>query len=75
VDKSGHFMSGSSWPWKFLPPNVFQFPYAIKNWSKCVEASLTPPQAGSCDDWERAVMNIGVWEQGIGKTSRILEVL
>ena len=45
VDKSGiscpdaHGL-GSSFP------QVFQFPYAIKNWSKCVEASLTPPQAG-----------------------------
>ena len=43
-----------------LSSQVFQFPYAIKNWSKCVEASLTPPQAWhflllgkSCDEYGR----------------------
>jgi len=35
---------GAREAWSDAVDTVFQFPYAIKNWSKCVEASLTPPQ-------------------------------
>ncbi|CAE7632541.1 Mpped1 [Symbiodinium pilosum] len=30
--------------WSDAVDTVFQFPFAIRNWSKCVEASLSPPQ-------------------------------
>ena len=41
VDTAWSLNSGHLKPFS----KVFQFPYAIKNWSKCVESSLSPPQA------------------------------
>ncbi|CAE7214873.1 obg [Symbiodinium natans] len=33
--------------WSDAVDTVFQFPFAIKNWSKCIDASLSPPQDAS----------------------------
>jgi len=36
--------SGARDAWSDAVDTVFQFPFAIRNWSKCIEASLNPPQ-------------------------------
>lgn len=36
--------SGAREAWSDAVDTVFQFPYAIKNWCKCIESSLNPPQ-------------------------------